>query len=236
MERLIYIADDEFNIRELIRYYLQKEGYRTKTFADGISLLEAMEPDPPDLIVLDVMMPGIDGFEVCRRIRLVSNVPIIIVSAKDHPIDRVAGITLGCDDYMVKPFLPKELAARIEALFRRIDISTGVVGDPTVKGFRIGDLRLEPDSRIVEVNGELLTVTATEFDFLSYLIQTPGKTASKVDLLKNVWNMEPDSVETRVTDDLVKRLRKKLAAARSCVRIKTVWGYGFRLVEGESYT
>lgn len=233
MERLIYIADDVFNIRELIRYYLQKEGYRTETFADGMSLLEAMEQELPDLIVLDVMMPGIDGFEVCKRIRQVDNVPIIIVSAKDHPIDRIAAFALGSDDYMVKPFLPKELVARIEALFRRIDISTGIVGDPTVKGFHIGDLRLDPDSRIVEVDGEPLAVTATEFDFLSYLIQTPGQAASKMDLLKNVWNMDPGGVETRVTDDLVKRLRKKLAAAQSSVQVKTVWGYGFRLMKGE---
>lgn len=230
MERLIYIADDEFNIRELIRYYLQKEGYRTETFADGLSLLEAMNQEVPDLIVLDVMMPGIDGFEVCKRIRQTSTVPIIIVSAKDHPMDRVAGISLGSDDYMVKPFLPKELVARIEAMFRRINILSS---DPKMKGFHFGELSLEPESRLVEIDGRPLAVTPTEFDFLAYLIQAPGKAASKADLLKNVWDTDPTGVETRVTDDLVKRLRRKLAAAQSTVMIKTVWGYGFRLVKGE---
>lgn len=231
MERLIYIADDEYNIRELIRYFLEKEGYQTKVFADGLSLLEAFGQETPDLVILDVMMPGIDGFEVCKKIRLLSNVPIIIVSAKDHPLERVAGIALGSDDYLIKPFLPKELAVRIEALFRRIDITNGIIADPSIKSLVFGDLHLVPNTRTATVNNQPLTVTPTEFDFLAYLLQAPGKTAAKADLLRNVWKTVSDGVETRVTDDLVKRLRKKLAANDSRVSIKTIWGYGFRLIE-----
>lgn len=231
MERLIYIADDEYNIRELIRYFLQKEGYRTETFADGYALLEAIEQEIPDLVVLDIMMPGMDGFEVCKSIRRTDNVPIIIVSAKEHPMNRVAGFSLGGDDYLVKPFLPRELVARIEALFRRIDITNGIIGSPTVKGFSLGTLYLDPDRRTVKIQGEPLCVTPTEFDFLSYLIQAPGKAASKADLLKHVWKAHSDGVETRVTDDLVKRLRKKLESAGGDFEIKTVWGYGFRLIK-----
>lgn len=231
MERLIYITDDEYNIRELIRYFLEKEGYRTKLFEDGFALLEAIGQETPDLIILDVMMPGMDGFEICKKVRQISNIPIIIVSGKDHPLERVAGISLGSDDYLVKPFLPKELVVRVEALFRRIDITNGVIGDPIIKSLVFGDLRLFPDTRTATIKNQPMTVTPTEFDFLAYLIQAPGKTASKAGLLSDVWKTAADGMETRVTDDLVKRLRKKLAANDSCVSIKTIWGYGYRLIE-----
>lgn len=234
MERLIYVVDDEHNIQELIRYYLEKEGYQVDVFSDGIALLAALEAKSPNLIILDVMMPGINGFDVCRHIRQKSNVPIIFVSAKDQPEDRVTGISLGSDDYLVKPFLPRELMARVEALFRRIDMTQGIVTGSNPNMLSFGDLLLNPDLHTARIHNKEVPITPTEFQFLSYLIKSPGYTASKINLLKNVWDMESDDVETRVTDDLVKRIRKKLKDENSSIIIKTIWGYGYRLIEGEN--
>ena len=234
MDRLIYVVDDEHNIQELIRQYLEKEGYQVSVFSDGIALLAALGEHPPSLVILDVMMPGIDGFDVCRQIRQKSNVPIIFVSAKDQPEDRVTGISLGSDDYLVKPFLPQELMARVEALFRRIDMTQGIVSGSNPDLLSFGDLQLNPSLHTARIHEKEMAITPTEFQFLSFLIKAPGHTASKANLLKNVWDMDPDDVETRVTDDLVKRIRKKLKDENSSIMIKTIWGYGYRLIEGEN--
>jgi len=234
MERLIYVVDDENNIQELIRHYLEREGYQVEVFSDGIALLAALQERTPSLIILDVMMPGIDGFDVCRQIRQKSNVPIIFVSAKDQPEDRVTGISLGSDDYLVKPFLPQELMARVEALFRRIDMTQGIITGNNPDMLSFGDLLLNPNLQTARIHDKDVAITRTEFQFLSYLIKSPGHTASKANLLKNVWDMDPNDVETRVTDDLVKRIRKKLKDENSNIMIKTIWGYGYRLIEGEN--
>ena len=234
MERLIYVVDDEYNIQELIRHYLEREGYQVQVFSDGIALLAALKERTPNLVILDVMMPGIDGFDVCRHIRQTSNVPIIFVSAKDQPEDRVTGISLGSDDYLVKPFLPQELMARVEALFRRIDMTQGIITGNNPDMLSFGDLLLNPNLHTARIHDKEVAITRTEFQFLSYLIKSPGHTASKANLLKDVWDMDPDDVETRVTDDLVKRIRKKLKDENSNIMIKTIWGYGYRLIEGEN--
>ena len=230
MSKLIYIADDEKNIRQLIQTFLTKEGYQVEGFEDGESLLAAFQERPADLLILDIMMPGMDGLSLCASIRQTSNVPIIIVSAKDSPLDRVTGITLGSDDYLVKPFLPLELVARVKALFRRSEMMAqpDTASVPT-ESLSYSDITLDLGMHTAQIAGRECSLTPTEFDFLVYLLKNSSRAISREELLKNLWQMDQEEPDTRATDDLVKRLRKKLREQGSSVRIETVWGFGFRL-------
>lgn len=230
MAKLIYVADDEKNICFLIQNFLEKEGFEVRCFGDGEELLTACEETMPDLCILDIMMPGMDGLTVCTQLRRKSNVPIIIVSAKDSPLDRITGITLGSDDYMVKPFLPLELVTRVKALFRRVDAFSGQ--EEPQDCYEMGDIKLYPKRRNARLKEEELALTPLEFDFLCHMLEHPEHAASRDDLLKALWKVDSREVDTRAVDDMVKRLRKKLKAQKSCVRIETVWGYGFRLTAG----
>ena len=226
MAKLIYLADDEENIRLLMKQFLENEGYEVRLFADGTSVWKAFEEKIPDLVILDIMMPGEDGLSVCSYIRQKSTVPIVIVSAKDTPLERAAGIMLGSDDYIAKPFLPLELMARVKALFRRADM--GRQQEP--EAYSCGNLTLRPGLREVRAGGEALAVTPTEYEFLLYLMKRSGLAVSKKEILQAVWNYQDES-DSRVIDDLMKRLRKKLRTAGSTVVLETVWGYGYRLTE-----
>jgi DNA-binding response OmpR family regulator len=177
------------------------------------------------MVILDVMMPGTDGFSVCTQIRKNSRTLIIIVSARDSEMDRITGITLGSDDYLVKPFSPMELVARVKALFRRLELDTG--GEPG-RALCMGNLAVDADARTASVSGQPFDMTPTELALMVYLLQNSPRAASREELLKNVWKFDFEA-DTRATDDVVKRLRKKLAGAGADVRIDTVWGYGFRL-------
>lgn len=231
MARRIYVADDEKNICFLIQNFLEKEGYQVKCFEDGESILTACEEEMPDLCILDVMMPGMDGLTVCTKIRQKSHVPIIIVSAKDSPLDRITGITLGSDDYLVKPFLPLELVTRVKALFRRVDAFSGQEED-TGDVYTFGDITLYPKRRTASLKNGDFSLTPLEFDFLCHMLEHPEHAASRDDLLRSLWKVDSREVDTRAVDDMVKRLRKKLKEQGSCVKIETVWGYGFRLTAG----
>lgn len=231
MPKKIYVADDEKNICFLIQNFLEKEGFEVTCFHDGESILAACEKEMPDLCILDVMMPGVDGLTVCTQIRKKSHVPIIIVSAKDSPLDRITGITLGSDDYLVKPFLPLELVTRVKALFRRVDAFSGVEED-SKDTMEFGDIVLFPKRRAAQLKGEEFSLTPLEFDFLCHMLTYPEHAASRDDLLKALWKVDSREVDTRAVDDMVKRLRKKLKEQGSQVKIETVWGYGFRLVTG----
>lgn len=173
MPKLIYVADDEKNICFLIENFLEKEGYEVECFGDGESLLDAFQKKAPDLCILDIMMPGMDGLTVCTRIRKTSHVPIIIVSAKDSPLDRITGITLGSDDYMVKPFLPLELVTRVKALFRRVDTFSGQE-EEAKESYEIGDIKLYPKRRAAKLKDEDFALTPLEFDFLCHMLERPG--------------------------------------------------------------
>lgn len=231
MAKLIYVADDEANICFLIQNFLEKEGFAVRCFGDGESLLSAFEEKKPDLCILDIMMPGMDGLTVCTQIRKTSHVPIIIVSAKDSPLDRITGITLGSDDYMVKPFLPLELVTRVKALFRRVDAFSGAE-EGTEESLQIGDIRLYPKRRTATLRDGEWNLTPLEFDFLCHMLEHPEHAASRDDLLRALWKVDSREVDTRAVDDMVKRLRKKLKDQKSTVKIETVWGYGFRLTAG----
>ena len=221
----IYIADDEKNIRELIRSFLKNAGYEVEAFETGDALFDAFLQDPPDLIVLDIMMPGTDGLMLCTKIRAHSVVPIIIVSARDSELDRITGITIGSDDYLVKPFSPIELVARINAQFRRLEYNLSV-NRSDLNDLKFGQMTINQKTRTVKENDRILDISPTEYEFLRYLFLNQDRAVSIEELLKHVWQFETQ-VDTRATDDVVKRLRKKLATTQ--VKIEAVWGFGFKL-------
>lgn len=223
MSKRIYIADDELNIRELMHSFLEKAGYEVRSFQDGDALLTAFFREPADLVVLDIMMPGTDGLQICNKLRNRCSVPIIIVSARDSELDRITGITMGSDDYLVKPFSPLELVARINGIFRRIELDRGRVAQTTVS---YGNITLNSATHEARFGGIPVSLTPTEFLLLFYLFSNSERAVSRDELIKNVWQFESNT-DTRAADDVLKRLRKKLAC--SDVSIESVWGFGFKL-------
>lgn len=226
----ILVVDDEKEIADLIEIYLVSDGYKVLKADNAEAGLALLEKEEVHLVLLDIMMPGMDGLSVCTQLRKISHVPIIIVSAKDSPLDRITGITLGSDDYMVKPFLPLELITRVKALFRRVDAFSGQEDPHEV--YEMGDLCLYPKRRAATQGEEEFSLTPLEFDFLCHMMEHPEHAASRDDLLKALWKVDSREVDTRAVDDMVKRLRKKLKKQGSSVTIETVWGYGFRLTAG----
>lgn len=228
--KLIYIADDEINILNIIKSFLLKEGYDVDAFQDGNLLLEAFKTKPADLLVLDIMMPELDGFSLCSSIRRLSPVPIIIVSAKDTEYDKITGLNLGSDDYLTKPFSPMELIARIKSIFRRIDFDK--VPPDQVQQIRIADLVIKPATMQAEIAGKNIGLTGMEFALLKYLAENKNRAVDRSELLYKIWGFE-NGVETRATDDMIKRIRKKLSDNGSILRIETVWGFGFKIEDKE---
>lgn len=220
----IYVADDEADIRQLIQSFLSAEGFEVACFASGDALLDAFEAQPADLLVLDIMMPGMDGLSLCAAIRKRSDVPIILLTARDTDADMITGFTMGCDDYFTKPFSMVKLTLRVKAIFSRMADEQGS------EALSFGDLVLYASKRTAYRNEQELKLTNTEFSLLKHLMENQGKVVSREELLNLVWGYD-NFVETRATDDIVKRLRKKLSAASSAVVIETVWGIGFRLRE-----
>lgn len=223
MGRTIYVADDEKNIRNIISGFLISDGFTVKAYENGDDLLAEFLQNPCDMVILDIMMDGTDGLSICSQIRQKNNVPIIIVSARDSELDRITGIMLGGDDYLVKPFSPIELVARVKAIFRRIQLDRQGTPEAVI---RYGDITLNVPTRESLLNGSRLDLTPTEFALMSYLFQNSERAVSREELLKNVWKFDFEA-DTRATDDVLKRLRKKIAS--STVRIESVWGFGFKL-------
>ena len=191
-------------------------------FASGDALLEAFDAQPADLLVLDIMMPGMDGLSLCAAIRKRSDVPIILLTARDTDADLITGFTMGCDDYFTKPFSMIKLTLRVKAIFSRM------ADEQSPEALSFGDLVLYSSKRTAYRNEQELKLTNTEFSLLKHLMENQDKVVSREELLNLVWGYD-NFVETRATDDIVKRLRKKLSAASSAVVIETVWGIGFRL-------
>ena len=219
----IYIADDEKNIRDLIQCFLENAGYEVEAFDNGDDLLKAFHKCAADMIILDIMMPGTDGLTVCREIRKIHNVPIIMVSARDSESDRITGITMGSDDYLSKPFSPMELVARVQAVFRRMALDRS---EETVENLEFGDIVINTNSKEVKIKDQIVDLTPTEYALITYFISHKEKAISREELLKKVWKYDFE-VDTRATDDTVKRLRKKIKDSN--VKIAAVWGYGFRI-------
>lgn len=218
------IVDDEAIVREVVTEYLRRDGFNVETAADGYEALQRFASARPDLVLLDLMLPGIDGLEVCRRIRSTSNIPIIMVTAKGDETDTVIGLSVGADDYVSKPFSPRELVARIKAVLRRAATAPVSEGDP----LRFGSLTIRPDRRQVEISGTAVELTAREFDLLEFLAHHPGHVFSRDELLDKVWDWSYASDGGTVTVH-IRRLRQKIEADPERPRfIKTVWGIGYK--------
>ena len=225
MSKLIYIAEDDKNIRHLIQSFLIKDGYNVKAFENGDQLYGAFTHKPCDLAILDIMMPGSSGLIICTKLRAISKVPIIMLTARDTDEDYISGISLGSDDYFTKPFSPVKLAMRVKAMFRRVEMDTESTNSEPIT---YADIQLHPGKLMAYCNGKELPLTNTEFNLLAYLLENQDKAVSREELLNKIWGYD-SIVETRATDATVKRLRKKLADMGSNVSIETVWGHGFRL-------
>ena len=226
--KVIYIADDDDNIRQVVRTFLASDGYRVEDFPTGDLLLERFRESPCDLAILDVMMPGRDGFAVCSELREISTVPIIMLTARDSENDYAMGLGLGSDDYITKPFSAMALLMRVRAIFRRIDFESRKHAAPAVQAVTAGSLKLDEDRRRILNGDTVLALTPTEYEVLKYMMLRRDQAVSREELLNEVWGFET-AVETRATDDTVRRLRQKLDG--SGVSIAAVWGFGFRLEE-----
>lgn len=229
MQKLIYVCDDEENIRELMRSYLVREGYSVETFEEGEALLGAFAKKEPDMIILDIMMPGISGLDICRELRKVSEVPIILVSARDDTFDKVLGLELGSDDYIAKPFSPRELLARIKTIFRRIkEPEAKTPGEDKLKDFQVRDILIKSYERVVYKEKDTVDFTIKEYDLFFFLASNKNMVFNRDQLLNAVWG-EDFYGDSRSVDDLIKRIRKKLARVGSELEITTVWGYGYKI-------
>ncbi len=223
----ILVVEDESDIRSLIVHQLEREGWTTRAAATGTEALEIARKTPPMLVVLDLMLPGLPGTEVCRRLRAEADtrdVPIIILSARGEEIDRVVGFEVGADDYVTKPFSPRELVLRVRAVLRRG--AQPPEPPPTGPGpLEVGVLRVDEAAHRVFVSGEEVALTATEFKLLLTLMRRSGRVQSRAQLLQDVWDLPPD-MYTRTVDTHMKRLREKIGAAAA--HIETVRGVGYR--------
>ena len=223
--RSIYIADDDNNIRSVIKTFLENEGYIIKAFENGDMLLAFFKINRCDLIILDVMMPGSDGFVICEEIRKISTVPIIMLTARDTDLDYATGLSLGSDDYFTKPFSAMSLVMRVKAIFRRIGFEKQNIVDD-IKILSFGDITINTKSKEVSISGNSLMVTPNEYHLLVYMLHNNDRAISRDELLRNIWGYQTE-IETRATDDTVRRLRKKIQT--SDVMIEAVWGFGFRI-------
>lgn len=223
MKQKVLIVDDETSIQELIRFNLEQAGFDTEVASDGLAALEMFESYKPDLIVLDLMLPGKDGYDVCKEIRRTSNVPIIMLTAKETELERVLGLELGADDYMTKPFSPLELVARIKAVLRR---ASGQESQDENE-YKVGNIFLQVDTREVKVGDQLVELTRKEFDLLHIFMQNVGKVLTREVLLQKVWGYEYEG-ETRTVDVHIRHLRRKLGPEGE-TRIETIHGVGYKL-------
>ena len=229
MGHSIYLADDEKSIRELLHSFLASDGYTVRSFESGDALLEAFRQEPAELVILDIMMPGTDGLTVSRELRTVSDIPIILLTAKDSELDYVMGISQGSDDYLTKPFRPTILLMKVKALLRRVEMDRGKTA-ATEDELRYGDIRYSATENSVFCGSTIVTLTQTELRLLSYMLKQPEKAYSREELLNAVWGFDSE-VETRVTDETLRRIRKKLLQAGSTVSVSTIWGFGYKLKE-----
>jgi DNA-binding response OmpR family regulator len=227
MSALILVVDDEPKIMRLVRDYLEKDGFRVLTAVDGLSALAMARHEKPDLIVLDLLLPGMDGREVCRTLRAESSVPIIMLTALSGETDQIVGLELGADDYIIKPFSPRALVARVRALLRRVQ---GGVKTPAV--IRAGGLEINPEEYAVAWEGNPLRLTPSEFDLLVILARRPGQTLTREQLTEELYGGTASSMD-RSVDSHIKNLRRKLATASNENIIETIYGIGYRILVGE---
>ena len=219
----ILLVDDDPNISRLVQLYLEKEGFEVKTADRGDDALDMFRKMPPDLMLLDVMLPGMDGWQVCREIRRVSNIPIIMLTAKGETFDKVLGLELGADDYMVKPFEPKELLARVKAVLRRSDTKESNAEKEIV----FPNLTINLSNYELKINGNIVEVPPKELELLYFLASNPNRVFTREQLLEEVWGFDYFG-DSRTVDVHIKRLREKLEGVEANWQLKTVWGVGYK--------
>jgi two-component system alkaline phosphatase synthesis response regulator PhoP len=221
---MILVVDDEPNIVQLARLYLERDGFRVTSVGDGRAALEMVARLKPALMVLDLMLPELDGLEVCRRLRLQGNpLPILILTARDEDVDKILGLELGADDYLTKPFNPRELVARVKAILRR----GAREAKPGASPIHLSDLIIDPGSREVTINGELVDLRTQEFELLMTLAEHKGLVLTREQLLEKAWGYDYYG-QSRTVDVHVGHLRRKLEGSR--VRLETITGIGYKLV------
>ncbi len=219
----IFIVDDDYNIRMLIKKYIENEGYEAFLFSSGENVVNDIRRVNPDLIVLDIMMDGVNGLDVCKNIRKEYEIPIIFVSARGDEIDRIVGLEIGADDYLSKPFSPRELIIRINNIFKRMNRKK-----EKNEIIEIGNIIINLNERTVLLDNENIKFTNKEFELFSFLAQNIGVPFKREKLINEIWGYDYFG-DLRIIDDLIKRLRKLIDGEKSNVKISTVWGYGYKI-------
>ncbi len=221
----VLVVDDDPTVAEVVLGYLRRDGFEAAHATDGLSALAIAAAAPPDIVVLDLMLPGIDGLEVCRRLRAVRpDLPVVMLTARGEEEDRIAGLEVGADDYVVKPFSPRELALRVRSVLRRTEPATTAAADPVIID---GDLTIDTRARTVTRAGAALSLTAREFDLLAHVMATPGRALRREELMRDVWGWEFGDQSTVTVH--VRRIREKVEAdPAEPTRLVTVWGVGYR--------
>lgn len=219
----VLIVDDDEHIAELIKVYFEKDGFATVTANNGKDAIELFKSSAPSIVILDVMMPEMDGWQVCREIRRVSNIPIIMLTAKGETFDKVLGLELGADDYMVKPFEPKELIARVKAVLRRSDSKE----TSAEKELVFPNLTVNLSNYELKINGNIVEIPPKELELLYFLASNPNRVFTREQLLEEVWGFDYFG-DSRTVDVHIKRLREKLEGVEANWQLKTVWGVGYK--------
>ncbi len=222
----IYVAEDDRNICDIICTHLTQNGYEVKGFPDGEELLCSYKQYPCDLIITDIMMPKMNGYDLCKEIRKDSLIPLIMISANNDEVDRILGLELGSDDYIGKPINMRELTVKVKNALRRMEVMTVAVQPSSVLSYL--DVSLDLESRTAYISDEPFDVTVKEFDLLELLFKNVNKAFSRENIIRSVWQYDFDG-DARQVDQLIKRLRKKMLLANTLCEIKTVWGFGYKI-------
>jgi DNA-binding response OmpR family regulator len=224
-EGIILVVEDELSIGEVVSLYLRRAGYEVAWVQNGREALDFLQAQTPDLVVLDLMLPQVDGFEVTRWLRNRGDTPIIMLTARREETDRIAGLEMGADDYVVKPFSPQELVSRVRAVLRRAQVTTAEPGD---RPLRFGELQIDPQTRVVEIDGQEKDLTAKEFELLWEMARHPRQVFSRDQLLDRVWGMS-EYIDPSTVTVHVRRLREKIEVNPSEPHyVQTVWGVGYK--------
>ncbi len=228
-KKTVLVVEDEENLVVPLRYNLEREGYRVHVASDGGEGLEAARAESPDLLILDIMLPTMDGIELCRIVRNESDVPILMLTAKGEELDKVLGLEMGADDYVTKPFSMRELLARVKAMLRRAELRPAPMGNQTDGGIiTTGNLQIDVGGRKVSRGGEPVQIKSKEFDLLALFAQHPGKAFTRDDILDRIWETK-DNIDQRTVDVHVRWLRQKIEeGAGAPRRIITIRGHGYR--------
>ncbi|QXM06824.1 response regulator transcription factor [Crassaminicella indica] len=221
-DKKILIVDDDHNICELIELYLKKEGYKVISVHNGLAAIKTFKEETPDFVILDIMLPKMDGWDVCRELKRISNVPIIMLTAKGDTFDKVLGLRLGADDYMVKPFDARELVARVEAVLRRTNNQS-----LAERQIILPNLFIDMDLYVVKIQDKTFSLPPKEMELLYFLVKNRNRVFTREQLIENIWGFDFDG-DNRTIDVHIKRLRKKLEILKDQYEIKTVWGVGYK--------